>query len=51
MSGIVDPKAAPRVLAARLTDRLEEVGGEALVRDPMGWLLGRAWSSALPAQT
>ncbi|WP_265569159.1 hypothetical protein [Streptomyces hygroscopicus] len=33
--------AAPRVLAARLTDRLEEVGGEALVRDPMGWLLGR----------
>ncbi|MFJ8273833.1 hypothetical protein ACIQ8G_26725 [Streptomyces sp. NPDC094154] len=41
LSGIVEPKAAPRVLAARLTDRLEEVGGEALVRDPMGWLLGR----------
>ncbi|MGW3209018.1 hypothetical protein [Streptomyces sp. NPDC001135] len=41
LSGIVDPTAAPRVLAARLTDRLEEVGGEALVREPMGWLLGR----------
>lgn len=41
LSGIVDPKAAPRVLAARLTHRLKEVGGEALVRDPMGWLLGR----------
>lgn len=41
LSGIVGPMAAPRVLAARLTDRLEEVGGEALVRDPMGWLLGR----------
>ncbi|MEU0060389.1 hypothetical protein [Streptomyces sp. NPDC006334] len=41
LSGMVDPMAAPRVLAARLTDRLEEVGGEALVRDPMGWLLGR----------
>jgi hypothetical protein len=36
LSGIVAPMAAPRVLAARLTDRLEEVGGEALVRDPMG---------------
>ncbi|MFD0396348.1 hypothetical protein ACFQ3Z_45770 [Streptomyces nogalater] len=31
----------PRLLADRLTDRLEEVGGQALVRDPMGWLLGR----------
>ncbi|MGW2426619.1 hypothetical protein ACWC0C_47030 [Streptomyces sp. NPDC001709] len=41
LSGIVDPKAAPRVLAARLTDRLEEIGGVAHVRDPMGWLLGR----------
>ncbi|MEU0950294.1 hypothetical protein ABZ379_47850 [Streptomyces canus] len=41
LSGIVETKAAPGVLAARLADRLEEVGGEALVRDPMGWLLGR----------
>ncbi|MEU0031701.1 hypothetical protein [Streptomyces sp. NPDC006335] len=41
LSGIVEAKAAPGVLAARLADRLEEVGGEALVRDPMGWLLGR----------
>ncbi|WP_331743023.1 helix-turn-helix domain-containing protein (plasmid) [Streptomyces sp. NBC_01136] len=28
-------------LADRLTDRLEEAGGGALVREPMGWLLGR----------
>ncbi|MFD7954346.1 hypothetical protein ACFV4X_12710 [Streptomyces ardesiacus] len=41
LSGIVGAKSAPQVLAARLTDRLHEVGGEALVRDPMGWLLGR----------
>ncbi|MFF8431097.1 hypothetical protein ACF07Y_39375 [Streptomyces sp. NPDC016566] len=41
LAGLVDAKAAPRALAARLTDRLQEVGGEALVRDPMGWLLGR----------
>ncbi|WP_406466490.1 hypothetical protein [Streptomyces sp. NBC_01594] len=41
LSGIVDPAAAPQVLANRLVDRLREVGGEALVRDPMGWLLGR----------
>ncbi|MET8955502.1 hypothetical protein [Streptomyces sp. NPDC004533] len=41
LSGIVGMKVAPQVLANRLTDRLEEVGGEALVRDPMGWLLGR----------
>ncbi|MFD7283435.1 hypothetical protein ACFV80_42225 [Streptomyces sp. NPDC059862] len=41
LSGVVDLKAAPRVLAARLNDRLWEAGGEALVRDPMGWLLGR----------
>ncbi|MEV5784561.1 hypothetical protein AB0L42_26660 [Streptomyces sp. NPDC052287] len=41
LSGIVDPAAAPQVLANRLVDRLLEVGGEALVRDPMGWLLGR----------
>ncbi|MFC4469839.1 hypothetical protein ACFPH6_35975, partial [Streptomyces xiangluensis] len=41
LSGIVDVKAAPQVLANRLTDRVGEVGGEALVRDPMGWLLAR----------
>ncbi|CAL9327243.1 hypothetical protein [Streptomyces sp. SudanB182_2057] len=38
---IADDSTAPRLLADRLTDRLEEVGGQALVRDPMGWLLGR----------
>ncbi|MFG3517590.1 hypothetical protein [Streptomyces bobili] len=41
LSGIVEAQAAPQVLANRLADRLREVGGEALVRDPMGWLLGR----------
>ncbi|MFJ9580766.1 hypothetical protein ACIRQF_30800 [Streptomyces sp. NPDC101191] len=41
LSGIVGAKSAPQVLAARLTDRLDEEGGEALVRDPIGWLLGR----------
>ncbi|MGV9758572.1 hypothetical protein ACWDUC_22460 [Streptomyces tricolor] len=34
-------EAAPRLLADRLTDRLAEVGGPALVRDPMGWLIRR----------
>ncbi|MCZ0204683.1 hypothetical protein OZK63_04555 [Streptomyces sp. UMAF16] len=38
---IADDSTAPRLLADRLADRLEEVGGPALVRDPMGWLLGR----------
>ncbi|MFF4732861.1 hypothetical protein ACFY3M_48080 [Streptomyces mirabilis] len=42
LSGIVDERVAPQLLADRLTDRLEEVGGEALVREPMGWLLGPA---------
>ncbi|MEV8547963.1 hypothetical protein [Streptomyces sp. NPDC051572] len=41
LKGFSCPESAPRLLAARLADRLEEVGGEALVRDPMGWLLGR----------
>ncbi|CAM5674433.1 hypothetical protein SGRIM128S_07559 [Streptomyces griseomycini] len=41
LSGIVGPEAAPQVLAHRLADRLQETGGEALVREPMGWLLGR----------
>ncbi|MEU1568624.1 hypothetical protein ABZ504_51510, partial [Streptomyces mirabilis] len=41
LSGIVDERVAPQLLADRLTDRLDEAGGEALVREPMGWLLGR----------
>lgn len=41
MAGLVDPQSAPQLLADRLADRLAEAGGEALVRDPMGWLLGR----------
>ncbi|MFF0094646.1 hypothetical protein ACFYSF_32470 [Streptomyces canus] len=41
LEGISCPEAAPQLLAGRLTDRLEEAGGEALVREPMGWLLGR----------
>ncbi|WP_329538546.1 hypothetical protein OG568_61260 (plasmid) [Streptomyces sp. NBC_01450] len=41
LSGIVDPQSAPQLLADRLADRLGEAGGEALVRDPMGWLLRR----------
>ncbi|MGP3635587.1 hypothetical protein ACTU45_19840 [Streptomyces sp. 24-1644] len=35
------PGGAPRLLADRLTDRLEETGGEALIRKPFGWLIGR----------
>lgn len=42
LAGLIDDtKAVVQMLADRLTDRLEEAGGEALVRDPMGWLLGR----------
>ncbi|MBT2511730.1 hypothetical protein J7I98_39365 [Streptomyces sp. ISL-98] len=41
LDGIAGPESAPRLLADRLTDRLEEAGGEALVREPLGWLLGR----------
>ena len=41
LEGVSCPESAPRLLAARLTDRLQEADGEALVRDPMGWLLGR----------
>ncbi|MEU5198504.1 hypothetical protein AB0G86_31430 [Streptomyces scabiei] len=41
LSGIVDPPVAPQLLADRLADRLQEAGGEALVREPVGWLLGR----------
>jgi hypothetical protein len=38
---LMRPEDAPRLLADRLTDRLHEVGGEAGVRDAMGWLIGR----------
>ncbi|WP_345515870.1 hypothetical protein [Streptomyces yanii] len=41
LGGIADEASAPQLLADRLTDRLQEAGGQALVRDPMGWLLGR----------
>ncbi|MFE3770832.1 hypothetical protein [Streptomyces sp. NPDC059122] len=35
------PGGAPRLLADRLTDRLEETGGEALVDKPFPWLIRR----------
>nr|WP_202453551.1 hypothetical protein [Streptomyces sp. SID4913] len=35
------PGAAPRLLADRLTDRLAETGGEAMVTGPYGWLIRR----------
>ncbi|MEU2026835.1 hypothetical protein ABZ565_32555 [Streptomyces sp. NPDC016469] len=42
MTGLgVVPQDAPRLLAARLTDRLTETGGEALVTDPYAWLIRR----------
>ncbi|WP_331763447.1 hypothetical protein [Streptomyces anulatus] len=37
----VAAERAPRLLADRLTGRLEETGGEALVDKPFGWLIGR----------
>ncbi|MFF4393276.1 hypothetical protein ACFY0G_42170 [Streptomyces sp. NPDC001552] len=37
----VAPEGAPQLLADRLTGRLEETGGEALVDKPFGWLIGR----------
>ncbi|WP_435887881.1 hypothetical protein [Streptomyces chartreusis] len=37
----VAPEGAPRLLADRLTDRLEETGGEALVDKPFPWLIRR----------
>ncbi|MGC5401741.1 hypothetical protein ACPXCP_39135 [Streptomyces sp. DT20] len=37
----VAPEGAPRLLADRLTDRLKETGGEALVTGPYGWLIRR----------
>lgn len=38
---LMQPETAPQLLADRLTARLEETGGEALIRDPFGWLIGR----------
>lgn len=38
---LMQPETAPQLLADRLTRRLEETGGEALIRDPFGWLIGR----------
>ncbi|MFC9429587.1 hypothetical protein [Streptomyces sp. NPDC056987] len=35
------PGGAPRLLADRLSDRLAETGGEALVTGPYGWLIRR----------
>ncbi|MFH8558936.1 hypothetical protein ACH4FE_35840 [Streptomyces celluloflavus] len=35
------PGGSPRLLADRLTDRLEETGGEALVDKPFPWLIRR----------
>ncbi|MGW3954051.1 hypothetical protein ACWEKM_24730 [Streptomyces sp. NPDC004752] len=37
----VAPEGAPRLLTDRLTDRLEETGGEAMVTGPYGWLIRR----------
>lgn len=37
----VAAERAPRLLADRLTERLEETGGEALIKKPFGWLIGR----------
>ncbi|MFS0696912.1 hypothetical protein [Streptomyces nitrosporeus] len=37
----VAPEGAPRLLADRLTDRLAETGGEALVDKPFPWLIRR----------
>ncbi|MEU6175832.1 hypothetical protein ABZ832_28480 [Streptantibioticus parmotrematis] len=37
----VAPEGAARLLADRLTDRLAETGGEAMVTGPYGWLIRR----------
>ncbi|MEV6123057.1 hypothetical protein AB0M23_21490 [Streptomyces sp. NPDC052077] len=37
----VAPEGAPRLLADRLTDRLAETGGEAMVDKPFPWLIHR----------
>ncbi|WP_395100678.1 hypothetical protein [Streptomyces noursei] len=42
MAGLgVAPEGAPRLLADRLTDRLAETGGEAMVDNPFPWLIRR----------
>ncbi|MGW5284448.1 hypothetical protein ACWERI_34180 [Streptomyces collinus] len=42
LAGMLErPEMAPRLLAERLTDRLEETGGEALVERPFPWLMRR----------
>jgi hypothetical protein len=42
LAGMLEqPEMAPRLLANRLTDRLQETGGEALVTGPYGWLIRR----------
>ncbi len=42
MAGLgVALEGAPRLLADRITDRLEETGGEAMVTRPYGWLIRR----------
>ncbi|MFK0120762.1 hypothetical protein [Streptomyces sp. NPDC090994] len=42
MAGLgVALEGAPRLLAGRLTDRLAETGGEAMVTGPYGWLIRR----------
>ncbi|MFE2536678.1 hypothetical protein [Streptomyces sp. NPDC059371] len=38
---LVEPDTAPQLLADRLTDRLQETRGEALVNSPYGWLIRR----------
>ncbi|WOT40650.1 hypothetical protein [Streptomyces coeruleorubidus] len=42
LAGMLErPEMAPQLLADRLTDRLEETGGEALVDRPFPWLIRR----------
>lgn len=38
---LMQPETAPQLLAERLASRLQETGGEARIRDPFGWLIGR----------
>ncbi|WP_127355937.1 hypothetical protein [Actinacidiphila soli] len=42
LEGLAGPESAPQLLADRVKDRLQEAGGQAHVRDAVGWLLGRA---------
>ncbi|MBB6439065.1 hypothetical protein [Streptomyces candidus] len=42
LAGLLNhPEMAPQLLAGRLTVRLQQTGGEALVNKPYGWLIGR----------